>query len=532
MLDLEVCLLLGLIATAAAWGQPQEVTHESLVMGGARTYRVFLPPSYKVAAKRFPVIYWFHGYEAQNEERDRALAAYVGSHDVILVDSGPADLTGNFPLYLPELIEHIDRTLRTVPDRAHRAVTGFGSAGLLALWEAARSPELVGSASSFAADRETEAGPSGFPVSLSIDDLSGALAAAKTWQFDPNVDIAATLDLHLKAFADVAPKPEVFAIADPYPDFAAWNWEVASTRRSPGFTVLENVSRAGFRSAVREWLPSGPPVASVKLSVTSARLYTPGAAIPVTYVHTADGKVRHVVQKADSQGRLTFDLDGDDYEIGVGAGAVLAASGYTVQDAAWATAGKPVKLKVTFLNKGAAKSVAEPLKWESPTPGLKFENPPARLFGLAPGESMALPLTFTVADPARSRARIVAITAGGRTAIDVPLFPAAEAGAEFEIADGRPVESYRHELGEGNRDGHASPGETFAILLREGGALHAAEVFTNDACIENAIRVVENGRRYSLPKIRASCEPGHVVHLLAHAGSRYAAIDFPVWYRP
>jgi hypothetical protein len=45
---------------------------------------------------------------------------------------------------------------------------------------------------------------------------------------------------------------------------------------------------------------------------------------------------------------------------------------------------------------------------------------------------------------------------------------------------------------------------------------------------------------YSLPAIRADCRPGHVVRALARVllpGAegyryRYAAIEFPVWYRP
>ena len=99
-------------ATAAA--QPtaviQEGTHRSVVMGGARAYRVYLPPAYATSrAARYPVIYWFHGYEAENPARDAALTAWVAAHPVIVVESGPADTTGQFPLYFPELIEHIDK---------------------------------------------------------------------------------------------------------------------------------------------------------------------------------------------------------------------------------------------------------------------------------------------------------------------------------------------------------------------------------------------------------------------------------------
>ena len=521
--------LLFLLVTAAF--AQQEQTHQSIVMGKPLVYRQFLPAAYKTPAKRFPVIYWFHGYEAPEETRDKSFAAYVAAHDAILIDSGPADLTGNYPLYLPELIEHVDRTLRTIPDRAHRAVSGYGAGGFLALWEAARCPDLIGSASSIMAEREAEAGPAAFPVTMTLDDLVPALTDVKVWQINANPDLAATFDFHLKAFADPLPKPDVFAHADPYPNFGIWGWEVASNRRSPGLSVIENVSRSGLRSAIREWLPSGPIVPGVKFSITSPKIYTPGAFMHVTYVHVADGKVRHASQKVDVQGRLSFDVDGDDYEIGVGSGALLTVSGFQIVDAAWATAGKPVKLKVAFLNKGAARSTTEAIKWESPTSGVKFDNAASRLFGLAPGETAALPLTFTLTGAPRTSVRLIAVTPTARIPLDVPLFPSAQPATDFEIADGKPVDGYPRELGEGNRDGHASPGETIAILLPDAGTLRAAEVFTNDPCIDASLRISDAGRRYSLPKIRATCEPGHIIHMLARAGLRYAEIEFPIWYR-
>jgi hypothetical protein len=127
--------------------------------------------------------------------------------------------------------------------------------------------------------------------------------------------------------------------------------------------------------------------------------------------------------------------------------------------------------------------------------------------------------------------RIFAVTPTSRIALDVPLFPLADPAADFQIADGKEVDGYPHALGEGNRDGHASPGETVAILLPEAGAMRAAEVFTNDPCIDNTIRISDSGRKYSLPKVRSTCQPGHIVRLLARAGIRYAAIEFPVWYK-
>jgi len=404
----------SLFVAAAAWAFQaaavvQEKSHQSQVMGAARTYRIFLPPAYATSQKRYPAIYWFHGYEAPDDRRDLLLSRYVASHDVLLVDSGPAETSGNFPLYLAELIDQVDRTLRTVADRGHRAVTGFGTGGFVAMFDAAKSPDLVGSASSFQADREAETGPEAFPVTTALDDLEPGLESVGTWVAQSNPDITAALDFHMKAFAAAAHKPEVFSHADPYPNFKIWDWDVASDRRSPGFTVLENAGRGGFRSAVREWLPGGASPGPVKLSITSAKLYTPGSSYPVTYVHLADGKSRQAAQKADAQGRLSFDLTGDAWEVGVGAGPVLAAEGYTVADASWATAGKPVNLKVNFLNKGAARSQPQAIRWESPSAAVKFESTAGRVFGLAPGETAPSPVTFTYTGGAPATVRLVAV---------------------------------------------------------------------------------------------------------------------------
>src|SRR5260370_5084025 len=113
-------------------------------MGAMRTYRVHLPANYATSKLRYPVIYWMHAYESGEDARQAALAAWAVKHDAIVVDSGPAETSGNYPLYLPELVEQIDRTLRTMADRYHRGVSGFGGAGLLALWQAAKVPHLIG----------------------------------------------------------------------------------------------------------------------------------------------------------------------------------------------------------------------------------------------------------------------------------------------------------------------------------------------------------------------------------------------------
>jgi len=535
-------LILGLVAIASTFAVQdggQEFSHFSQVMGADHAYRIYLPATYAAAQRRYPVIYWLNGYEESSirEPHAKEIASYVAAHDVIVVDFGLAQTTGEFPLYFPELVERIDQTLRTVPDRDHRAISGYAAGGFLAQWTAAKFSDLVASASGLASTAEAQVGPKGFEVECNLNDLDfeGVRRVALA-------TIAEAFDFHMAGFAAPAPLPTVFSHADPYPNFSIWGWEAASDRRQPGFTLLEHVSSKGFRSSVREWIPGGATLSNVKLSLeTPSRMFQPGTAHSVSYLHLPDGKVRWSVQKADAQGRLSFELDGGDYEVGISAGPAIVASGYDLVDAAWATAGQPVKLRVKFWNVGAGRSGTLPVQWESPDASVKFENPSSRLFGLEPGESATLPVTLTA--NGASAIHIVAVEGANRMPFDIPVFPPAQAVKNFLIADGRTLEVFQHgtqktkvTLGEGNGDGFAAPGESFAILLPDGDSFRVAELFTNDSCVDNTVRLNDGGVRYSVPRLTPECEPGHPIHMLARVETpdhavRYAAIEFPVWYR-
>jgi len=594
-----VRFLLGLFWLVAAWGfqsapagrsaSVEERTHSSQVLGGARTYRVYLPPAYAGSQKRYPVIYWLYGYEPPNQERDSEITSYLGSHDLIVVYVGPVETSGNYPQYFPELVDHVDHSLRTMADRDHRAVTGYALGGFLALYTAGKYPDLVGSASSFLGLTESPVGPKRFEDDYRLHELYRNYDGVRTrlvadpreplhfyhqrlnaiWSFarqdhesgefdrqHATEAIPQTFDFHLRAFTAPLPKPAVFSHADAYPNFTVWGWEVASNRRQPGFTVLDHVSAQGFRSAVREWAPGGSAIPAVKLSIASARLYVPGSSHQVTDVRVRDGHVRHVVARADAQGRLNFELDGEEHEVGIAEQAAIMLDGWQVDGAAWASAGQPVKLQVRFRNVGAARSATSTVRWETPNPGVQLGPASSRLFGLASGEAAPLPLVVTVTDPQREIVQIAAMVDGRRLALEVPLFPPAQSAANYQIADGRVVTAYHHanepveiEFGKGNGDGQPAPGESFVVLLPDAGALRAAEVFTNDPCVETGQRASDSwdfydrqlaSFPYSVWAIQPDCEPGHVVHALARVVSpgggayqvRYAAIEFSVWWRP
>src|SRR6266511_1982090 len=151
-------------------------THPSKVFGGARNYRIFLPPDYASGKRAYPVIYYLHGHSDRYtlEKYDNGadtvpkIAAFVAANPVIVVavDGYVArDYTGfyggspwdvreeggeyDFGAYFRELVSHIDGAYRTLTSRRSRATSGLSMGGFFSLYLSARYPDLIGSASAF-----------------------------------------------------------------------------------------------------------------------------------------------------------------------------------------------------------------------------------------------------------------------------------------------------------------------------------------------------------------------------------------------
>ena len=60
----KTALLILTIASAAHATEAliEDRTHDSQVLRETRHFRIFLPGDYGTSGKRYPVIYWFHGY--------------------------------------------------------------------------------------------------------------------------------------------------------------------------------------------------------------------------------------------------------------------------------------------------------------------------------------------------------------------------------------------------------------------------------------------------------------------------------------
>jgi hypothetical protein len=609
-------------AASAADALIQDRTFESQVFGETRNYRIFLPPDYATSDKRYPVIYWFHGYSERHNQppansKDRnydqgsdyggdTIAAYVGSHEVIVVkwdgynprtkdekyprpyNISPVETRRQFPLYFPELVDYIDTNYRTLADREHRATAGLSMGGFMSFWISGKYPDMISSASNFMGSSEFYAGQQGFPSEYRHDEMADNYDGVRTrlvtgtkdfirfyhyqmialWKYlRPDFEteefdfdhgtpgISKTFDFHMRSFQDPLPRPTVWTHTDVYPNFAVWGWDVVSTRRQPGFTTLRNVSKSGFRCGVREWLPEGNAMPQVQLQIqTPPRLYAQLKPYTVTMVRLRDGQTRRVPVKADIEGRLKFKLDGDEYEVGITAAPepIVALAGYRVESGSWATAALPVKVSVRFVNKGNAASKPATLRWETPNPLVQIDTPAATLRAISPGSSAEATLAFTVKDSERRAVKLFAVDGAQRMPLEIPLFPAAQPATDFLIADGKALTVYEHATatnitvaGDGNGDGKANAGERIAIAFPEGDAMRLAELFTNDRCVDNTARVsdvwsaydhVGASVKYSLPLLRATCAPGHIVQFMARVQLpdkpnhkvRYAVVQFPI----
>lgn len=597
--DFRKATFLLLAAASAAHASEALIadrTHESEVLRETRHFRIFLPGDYGSSGKRYPVVYWFHGYSERYNKpvetpKDRnydtgpdywgdTIGAYVSAHDVIVVkldgynprtrdekyprpwNIGPVETYRQFPFYFQELVSYIDANYRTIADRDHRATAGLSMGGFMSFWVAGKFPQLVSSASNFMGSSEFVVGHRELQTEYRHDEMYGNYDGIRTrlvtgtkdfiqyyhrrmnavWLFTaPGHETQAydfdhgtpamgkTLDFHMNAFAHPLPKPAEWNHIDVYPYFDVWGWSIGTDRRVPGFTTLSGVSKSGFRSSVREWVPNGSVLAKVKVSITTDRLYPPRAAQTLTFVRLRDGKSRRATQQADAEGRLTLELDGEDQEVGISSAGLLTMAGYRVEGEPWATVRRPVKIRARFWNTGASSLPAQTVRWETPNLSVAILQPASHLPPLAPGASAEAQFAFNVFDEKREIVRVMAVAGARKLPLDIQVFPAAPVAKDFKIADAKSYKIYQQAvdlqdviLGKGNGNGQANAGETVAILLPDGQGFRPVELFTNDACIDTSAREsdpwgaydhVGASAKYTLAAIRKDCG-GRVARLI------------------
>lgn len=189
-----------------------DARHYSNVFAEMRNYRIFLPPGYSGNPdKRYPVIYFFHGwsqryfgtstpyseYDKGDENGGDNIENFVSRHDVLVVkvdgynrspdenyyvrpwNVSPVETYRQFPLYFPELVKHIDSQYRTIADREHRGISGLSMGGFMTFWIGGKYPHLLSAAGNFCGSPEFMVGPKDFPVEYRHLDMYDNYAGMK-----------------------------------------------------------------------------------------------------------------------------------------------------------------------------------------------------------------------------------------------------------------------------------------------------------------------------------------------------------------
>ena len=389
----------------------RDLTHESRVFGHSKYYRLYLPKSYEKSAKRYPVVYFFHGWGGRHSSDDNAKLEYaklkqlVDQYDLILVmwdgnidekEPRPYNIGNHEDVkfsvqmkdYFPELVSHIDQTYRTVSDRNHRGIIGFSMGGFMSLFLSGKYPDQVCAGVSMMGSPEffvgTPENHTLYPVRYTFKNLQdvdfrihtsdtdilynlneevkqGAKWEGKPVEFEQfpgghRVDNAGETLIFEKALKFVAKSfkkehktPERWSHYDLYPSFSLWGYSVESDKQQPGFIFLKNVDKKGFGGYTNQWLPDGPPLAIGPLKVTTPPVYSPTKTYQIATYSASSGKTVLSEKQSNSSGQLTVEVDALGGEVGI----------FEKTDAPeWVCLDYKVDGKSRFLNVGSANKLA------------------------------------------------------------------------------------------------------------------------------------------------------------------------------
>jgi S-formylglutathione hydrolase FrmB len=209
MIGRYAALILTLASVVSCGGQLRQVSIPSPAMDKSFKTTIATPSGYATEKKRYPVIYFLHGY-SQNHRvwaKIAPLARYADRYDIICVcpegdyDSwyidSPVRTDSRFGFYIgKELPAWIDSVYRTVASRNGRALLGSSMGGHGAVSIAAAYPKRFCGAVSISGIMDlTE-----FPGEWGIADVLGAYAANQDiWRMYSALSLADSL-----AAADLA----------------------------------------------------------------------------------------------------------------------------------------------------------------------------------------------------------------------------------------------------------------------------------------------------------------------------------------
>jgi len=382
-LSLVPMILIGglLLSGFAAKSQPyQDLEHHSEVFGKEKKYRIYLPQDYLQSEKKYPVIYFFHGWGGRSFSGGSANLEYekigvlIDKYQIILVmwdgsmeedEPRPYNIGNHHDVkydiemkdYFPELVSHIDNTFRTKTDRNHRGIIGFSMGGFMSFYLAGKYPGMVSAAVNIVGSPEFFVGlPDNHTLyqqrytlenledvglfqinrtNCPMAGLNDEVAAGAGWcelqnytyqkqEGEHNIDIPgeakvfeSAIQFVVNQFDNPVSLQKKWSHSDLCEVFEKWDYTVKSNKDEPGFLVLRNVDETGFGYYTRKWLPDGPPVKNCQTKIFTAPLYEPGNDYDVRIFNLKENILERISIKADDDGRLNFNLEAGGFEVGI-----------------------------------------------------------------------------------------------------------------------------------------------------------------------------------------------------------------------
>lgn len=524
------------------------------------------------------------------------IAEFVRTHEVIVAkwdgymedyyprpyDIGPVREEEQFTDYFLEFVDYIDNHYHTIPTREGRAVSGLSMGGFMAMWITSKFPHLIGSGSSFCPSGAFSVGPKDFQIYMPFEEMGknyigkpirmhigskdflrqyhyemdeafrGLDLYYESWQYGPNyaggyhnaVNFQGQFNFHMKYFRTPMPKPEKWHHIEVFPDFDVWGYTVKSDRKTPGFTILEDVQKQGFKVSTRQWLPDGPAVEDISVQIETDNSYTPGAEYEIVTVNMPEKEVKHKKLKADTEGKLHFQTNGKLTDFGIyqpnDPGHISMTDFYV--DNKIPEYGEEVVFTPVFFNKGG-KDVST-IRAELMTTNVKVEivSEPQIIDKVEAG-SLHEKNTFIIRslDPDLDKANLkLLLQYDGKSEvfwIEIPFYSADKELQSFKVADGAYFQQEKSDkedsfFGEGNGNGIVEPGERISILtqpITKSENWYGLKLYTDDPYVdlsESGIKFNARNdwsgalRSTSEVYIKPDCPPGHIIKF-------YGEYDYP-----
>ena len=544
----------------------------------------------------------FDEFDKGTDNKGDNIANFVSAHDVIVVKSDgynrepgekyylrpynidPVETFRQFPIYYPELIDYIDAHYRTLADREDRAISGLSMGGFMSFWIGGKYPHLFSGAGNFCGSAEFIVGPKKFPVEYRHLDMFKNYAGMnvrlnygdkdfiRSYHHDMNRVWPQVMDNYeykiydaehstcglgemfgflFNTFNNPPPRPMRWDHIDVYPEFSVWDYKVSSDRDVPGFTILENVDKRGFRSTVREFVPDGEILPFVKLNITTAALYEKNQ--PYIINDASNNGSKSFSTTSDNSGRLQISLNGARHEIGINKKddkANICIAAVDIENMSWATNGKDVSLAIKLLNKGMSTGKKIQAKLSATRKSANIIQSQAEFGSIGVNEikSCQTPFSFRVqADSIEIEKFKLTLKDENNDEwvyfFEIPLKNNLPEIKDFEIADGRiftvakgGIDNETVLLGHGNGDGIPNPGESIVLLVKDHDKYWRTDLYFSDQFV-NPFGIttrqsddwtdfdhVGASAKYDIPLIASNCPENHIIDFFAE----YWLPDYPL----